>query len=437
MNYTKNRMAKVLCLIAVWACSVSIGNAQNASNNQHSFSVKEAEQYAIDHNRSMLNASLDVKKAEANRWQSIATMLPQVNASLDYSNYCGYKLSMNGMEIPMNPSGTVGLTAALALSGTQIVSAVVSKIALQMAQISTNQNDQAIRSQVRILYTSILAMEQTMSLLDSSLNNLKNLYTITENSYLAGALEQTDVDQLAIQVASMQNSINASRRSLEMLYNSMRLQMGLDVNAEITLTDDISTLIDNQTCENLLEQPFNLNNNYNYQLLAKSTELSKKQVTLTTMGVLPTVSAYYQYSAKTYFGKDQGFNMTPPNMVGLSVKIPIFSSAMYAMQIKASRLDYQKQLNSFQDAEDGLRIQERQLKYNLRSALEDYNTQRDNIDVSRRVFESIGRKFEHGASSAMELTQASTSLITAQTNYIQATINLLSAQTELENLLNQ
>lgn len=436
MSYIVSRMAKKVCLIVCCASIISAVTAQEAPNN-YSFSVKEAEQYAVDHNRSMANASLDVQKAEANQWQSIASMLPQVNASFDYTNYCGYKLSMTGMEIPMNPSGTIGITASLSLSGAQIVSSIISKVALNMAKITINKNDQDIRSQVKILYASILAMEQTMTLLDSSMANLKNLYTITENAYLAGALEQTDVDQLSVQVASMQNSINASHRSLEMLYNSMRLQLGLNVDASITLTDNIETLISTQSCEDLLNMNFNMDNNYDYQLLKMSTDLSKKQLRLTTMSVLPSVRAYYQYSAKSYFGKSAGFNMTPPNLIGVSLSVPIFSSAMYAMKIKASRMDYQKSLNSFQDAEDGLRIQERQLKYNLRSAVEDYNTQRDNIDVSRRVFESIGRKFEHGASSAMELTQASTTLISAQTNYIQAIITLLSAQSELEKLLNK
>lgn len=436
MSYIISRMAKKVCLIVCCAGIISAVTAQEAPNN-YSFSVKEAEQYAVDHNRSMANASLDVQKAEANQWQSIASMLPQVNASFDYTNYCGYKLSMTGMEIPMNPSGTIGITASLSLSGAQIVSSIISKVALNMAKITINKNDQDIRSQVKILYASILAMEQTMTLLDSSMVNLKNLYAITENAYLAGALEQTDVDQISVQVASMQNSINASHRSLEMLYNSMRLQLGLNVDASITLTDNIETLISTQSCEDLLNMNFNMDNNYDYQLLKMNTDLSKKQLRLTTMSVLPSVRAYYQYSAKSYFGQSAGFNMTPPNLIGVSLSVPIFSSAMYAMKIKASRMDYQKSLNSFQDAEDGLRIQERQLKYNLRSAVEDYNTQRDNIDVSRRVFESIGRKFEHGASSAMELTQASTTLISAQTNYIQSIITLLSAQSELEKLLNK
>ena len=54
-----------------------------------SFSLAEAQAYAIEHNRTLANASIDIQKAQASRWQTIASMLPQVDGSYSYSNYCG------------------------------------------------------------------------------------------------------------------------------------------------------------------------------------------------------------------------------------------------------------------------------------------------------------------------------------------------------------
>ena len=305
-----------------------------------------------------------------------------------------------------------------------------------MAKISVNKTEQQIRSQVRTIYLSILAMTQTMSLLDSSLTNLLQLQQITENTFQAGAIEQTDVDQLSIQVASMRNTINSSARSLEMLYNSLRLLLGVDVNAVIVLTDKMESILNIQSCENLLNNNFNINNNYDYQLLEKNKLLAKRQITLAAMNFTPTLTAFYQFSEKTYFGKDAGFDMTPPNLIGFSIKLPLFSSGLYGSQISAAKIDYHKMQNTIADTKEALLVQDKQLRYNLRSALEDYSTQKENIDVSKRVFESIGKKYEHGTASSLDLTNASTSLITAQTNYLQSVIALVKAQVELENLLN-
>ena len=60
------------------------------SPSKLSLTLEEAQQYAIEHNRTLANASIDIQKAQAARWQTIASMLPQVTASTCYSNMMGY-----------------------------------------------------------------------------------------------------------------------------------------------------------------------------------------------------------------------------------------------------------------------------------------------------------------------------------------------------------
>ena len=399
-------------------------------------SLERAQQYAVEHNRTLMNASLSVKQAEAARWQTIATMLPQVSASFDYQDYCGYSMNFGGMGMAMNPSGSFTLTAAMALSGTQIVGSLIHNLSIEMQEVSKLKTEQDIKTQTASVYMSILAMEQTLGLLNQNLDNLRRLATITENSVKVGVSEQVDADQIQVQVSSMQSSINSSARMVEMLYNSMRLQLGVSVNTNLVLTEQIDQLLNIEQALSLLKQDFNLNKNYDYQLVNQNTELSKKQITLAAMDYVPSVSAFYQYSARTYFGKDEGFNMTPPNLVGVSLSVPIWSSGTRAAKITETKLAHQAAQNTLADTKDALLVQERQLKYNLASAYESYETQKANIDVSQRVFQNISNKYEHGMTSSLEVTNASTSLITAQSNYINALLELVNAQIELRKLLN-
>ena len=431
-------------------------------------SLKEAQDYAVEHNYAMQNASLDVQKAEASRWQALSTMLPQVKASFDYQNMCGYEMNLGGRGtssmmpdsvtiggttmplsfiyntsdddnssggIPMNPSGTLGITASVALTGAQIVSTMLSKVAIDMADISRRQTEQTTRANVKSVYTSILVMEQTVGLLDSSLANMQQLLATTEASVRAGAAEQIQADKLSVQVASMRNSINSTRRSLTMLYNSLLLQLGADVNSRLELTTSIDDVVNVEEAAKLTLGGLDIENNYNYQLLEQSEKLSERQLTLAWMDFTPTLSAYYQYSYKTYFGKDAGFNMTPPNMIGASVSVPLFQSGTRMAKIKGAKIDYQETLNSRRQAEDGLRVQYNQLCYDLVSAIESYQIQRDNLDLTRRVFTNTSEKYKYGHASNLEVTNASTDIITAQSNYIQAFMSVVSAQVALENLL--
>ena len=130
-------------------------------------------------------------------------------------------------------------------------------------------------------------------------------------------------------------------------------------------------------------------------------------------------------------------NMTPPNMIGITLSIPIFSSGKNFETLRSAKIEYQKQQNILSDTEMSLRIQHRQLKYNLSSAYEMFETQKKNVEVSQSVLDNISKKYEHGLSSSLDVTNAATTFITAQNSYVQAAMDFVNAQIELEKLLNK
>lgn len=124
-------------------------------------------------------------------------------------------------------------------------------------------------------------------------------------------------------------------------------------------------------------------------------------------------------------------------MVGLTLSIPIFSSGRNFTSFQKAKLEYQKQLNTLESTEMALNIQHRQLKYNLSSAYERYLTQKKNVEVSQSVFDNISKKYEFGYSSSLDVTNSATTLISAQSTYVQAALDYVTAQIELEKLLNK
>lgn len=399
-------------------------------------SLAEAQQYAVEHNKTMANADLDMKKAELDRWSTLASMLPQVKAGFDYQNMMGYEMHMGGFSIPMDPNGNLSVTASVALTGSQIVGTLLQNISREMTDITRQQTEQHTRQTVKNVYVSILVMEETVGLLDSSLANLEKLAATSQASVAVGAAEQVDADKLMVQVAQMRSSINSSKRSLQALRNTMLLQLGANVDAKLDLTTKVSQILNTEEAGSLLLRNFDITKNYDYQLLEKSEEVAKKNVLMAWMGFTPTLSAYYQYSNKVYFG-EEGMNMTPPNMIGASVSIPLFSSGVTTSKVKSAKIALEESRNSRQQAEDGLRVQYNQLRYDLMSALETYDIQRENLDVTERVFVNLTEKYKFGRASSLEVTNASSDIITAQSNYIQAVMSVVSAQIELENLLNE
>ena len=403
------------------------------------FTLEEAMSYALEHNWDLQNSSLAVRQAEADRWAAIASMLPQVSGSLDYSNYMGYEMAFGetGLSIAMPPYGSLGVNASMAVSGAQVISALIGKLSVEMSDVTRRQSQQEVAEQVRLLYFSALVSGQTLELLDRNLETVRRLHEFSQKSVDAGVAEQVDADQILVQVAALETSINEARRGLEMIYNSMRLQMNIGFDKEIVLTQTLDELMDVERSLDLLYDDFILENNFSYQLALKSTDLYRQQKNLAGWAYGPTLSAYYQYTGRKYFSDEMTMNMTPPNMMGVTLSIPIFSSGKNFETFKKAKLEYQKQLNTLESTEMALKIQHRQLKYNLSSAYERYQTQLKNVEVSQKVFDNIGKKYEFGHASSLDVTNSANTLITAQSTYVQAALDYVTAQIELEKLLNK
>ncbi|MCF0163854.1 MAG: TolC family protein [Bacteroidales bacterium] len=421
----------VAALVLSW--SLEGGFAQNLV----SLSLKEAQEMAIERNRSLQNASLDVQAAEAKKWASIASMLPQVSAKGDFSTNCGYKMELMGREIAMPPSLNLGITTSIAFSAQMLIGVQVNDIAKKMSDISLRQTRQELESQVKALYFSALVTEDVIKNLRENIASLEKLYNMTLTSVQVGVSEQTAADQILVQMATVTDALSSTQRSREMVYNSLRLQLNTGVDTEIVLTEGLNDLLHVDNMMTLMDEELFLDNNFNYQLVKENTELAKKQWSLSKWAYGPTLSAFHQYSAKKYLSDEQTMNMTPPNMVGVSLSVPIFSSTNRLHTAKASKLAYQKQQNVLADTEQALLVQHKQLCYNLQSAFDSYNTQKKNIDVMQRVFNNISKKYEQGVASAMELTNSGTNLINAQSSYVQSILEFVNAQIELEKLLNK
>ncbi|MBR5823073.1 MAG: TolC family protein [Paludibacteraceae bacterium] len=435
----KKRFLSLLC--GALCCFTMMAQTNN-SPSELRLSLAEARDYALEHNRTLQNADLSVRQAYAARWQTIASMLPQADMSLGLNYTDGsMKFSMGeGMQMDRkieNLAGSLGVSASIAVNGQLIMGALINNTAIEMQDINKRSSELDVVSNVETYYITALAMEKTVSLLDRSMVDLEKLYEITNNSVLAGVAEQTTADQIKVQVASMRSAINSTKRSLEMIYNALALQMATGADVKLVLTDELDNILNVEEALNLLSIDFNLSNNYGYQLAEQNVKMAKQNVIMAGMAYVPTLSAFYQYTSPNKYFKGEAAMEQSMGIVGLQLSIPLWSSGKRAAGITEKKLARQAAENSLADAKDALMVQHKQLRYNLSTAYEDFDMQKLNIDVSQRVFESTSNKFEYGHASALELTNASMTLLTAQSDYVQAILSLVNAQIELKKLLNK
>ena len=411
-------------------------------------SLAQAQDYAVETNRSLKNASLAVQKAYAQRWQTIASMLPSADLSWGFTSMMGYEMEMRtgqknpltGEEvvtkIPMPDNGTLGITASVGINGQAIVGALLNNVAIDMQKLNLQQSEDNLRANIKTSYASVLVLQNVVKLLETSLANIEQMAEMTQRSVDVGAAEQTTADLIKVRVNTLKNNINSNLRSTQLALNALKVLLDVPAETELILTSTLDDFLSAEAVLALLGNDFMLENNLNYQLLEKNVELAEKNVHMAGWAYGPTVALAYQYSKKDYFGEKSGFNMTPPNAVSLNLSMPLWSSGKRAASVVEKKIALEEARNTFAETANNLGIQNDQLRYNLQNGYETYMNEKDNMAVTQRVFESTTNKFNQGAASNLDLVNASNDLITAQSSYVQAVLTLVNAQVELEKFLN-
>ena len=403
-------------------------------------SLAEAQDYAVETNRSLRNASLAVQKAYAQRWQTIASMLPSLDGSIGKTlmlneDFKEHKINFMGQEGSMSP-WTYSLTAAVGINGQAIVGALLNNVAIDMQKLNLQQSEDNLRANIKTSYASVLVLENVVKLLESSLANIEQMAEMTQRSVDVGAAEQTSADLIKVRVNTLKNNINANLRSTQLAMNALKVLLDVPAETELVLTSTLEDFLSAEAVLSLLGNDFVLENNLNYQLLEKNVELAKKNVHMAGWAYGPTVSLALQSSRRDY-GDSEGFTMMQsPHTVAFSVSMPLWSSGKRAAGVVEKKIALEEARNTFAETANNLGIQNEQLRYNLQNGYETYMNEKDNMAVTQRVFESTTNKFNQGAASNLDLVNASNDLITAQSSYVQAVLTLVNAQVELEKFLN-
>ena len=425
---------RIIPIVVMFVVPVS-GFAQTSEGSTLNLTLKEAQEHALLHNKNVKNAGLSVSEAQQKVWETIANGLPQVNATLDYQNMMGFKASLGGLiTFPLTPTSTFQASVTqLLFSGSYWVGIKMSKIGQEVSETMKLQQELEIKQQVRTAYLGVLVAEENKAILEKTLKDVEIIAKTTADALKVGVAEETDVDQIKVQVASVMNNIKAIERGIELSYNLLRFHLGLSPETELALTQTLDALMNAEAVRATLNTEYNMEDDYNIRLLNNQLDLANHQIRMEQTTALPTVAMFYNY---TYKLKASTFDMSPNNIIGLQASIPIFASGQRHSKIQQAKIRLETAQNSKDLVSEQLLLQEKQLRFNLNNALETYDLQKEALEVSQRVFASITRKYNQGVVSSLDVTTANTSLLQAQGNYIAAMNSVISAQTELEKLFN-
>jgi outer membrane protein len=405
-----------------------------------SLSLEEARKHSIEYNKTVKNADLAIDESRKKINEVLSAGLPQADVAIDYSNFLGAEMEFSFQEglppqkIPFNPTSNLNLTVSqLIFNGGYIVGLQSARLYKELTETSYLKTEQDIKEQVTKSYYNALVSEMTIGILLKNLDNTKEIFEKTKTMVSVGMAEKLDVDQFEVQLASLENALKSAGRQKELSYNLLRFQLGIAVDTPIELTDSLNGLLQEFRFGLLTENDFSLQDNIDYRLMLTQEKLSEKQVSLNKMNYLPTLTGFYRYTNKILKPR---FDLSPQNVVGLNLSIPILSSGMRNAQLSQARIQYETTLNNKELLTDQLLLQVKQSRFNLATAMEQYENRKRNVDVAYSIYENYRLKFEQGVVSSLDLTISNNNYLQAESDYLMAIISLFDAQLTLQKLMN-
>lgn len=417
--------------------------------NELKLSLKEAQEYALKYNKMVISARSDVAASQAAVWESISSALPQVSASGSFADNLklmttllpGEFFGKPGTKIPVTFGSQFNSSAGvqanmLIFNAPLFIGIETTKLAQKLSQESLEKSELDTKESVSTAYYLILVSEKSLDILNGNLSNLNETLKSTKSMFSVGMAESTDVDQMASNVSMVDNSKSSMLRTIELNYNLLRFQLGVPAETKITLTETLETMTNEINVDALLSQDFDYTKNINYRLMEGQELMSSLALKTQKASVLPTLSGYYTYGTNGMGDKLNNLQWFPNSVAGLQISVPIFASGQRYSRIKKAQINLDKARVTKDMVTEQLMIQEKQLRYNLINANLQYKTQKDNVEVSKRVYSSVENKFKQGMASSLELTQANQLYLQAENNYVSSLMNLLQSKVALDKLLN-
>ena len=439
---------KIILTLLISLFVTCMTKAQESSDGLY-LTLGQAQDYAISNNKAVLSARLDVEASRAALWETISNALPSIEGSGTFNDNLkmmttllpGEFFGQPGEKIPVT-FGTkfnTGLTvqaSMLLFNAPLYIGIETTKLASKLSEQNLVKTELDIKESVSAAYFLILVSEESLRILDENLAGLNEILKSTRAMYEVGMAESTDVDQMASNITMMENSRSSLLRNIELDYNLLRFQLGVPSDTEITLTETLESLIEEINIESVLSQDFDLHAHVDYQLIEGQEQVSELALKSQKASALPTLAGFYNYGTNGMGDKVGDQRWFQNSMVGVQLSIPVFASGQRYAKIKKARIELEKARTTKELVSDQLLMQEKQLRFDLVNANLQFINQRENIEVSKRVYESMENKYKQGMASSLELTQSNNQYLQAENNYISSLMSLLQTKVALDKLLN-
>lgn len=424
------------------------------AQNENSFNLKQAQDYALKNNYQKVNAEKDVLIAKKKVLEVTGIGLPRVDFEAQFQNFLDLPVNLIPARI-FNPAApadsyaeikfgtdynTIGkITASqLLFDGSYIVGLQASRTYKSFAEKNLEKTELSVKESVAQAYYLSLVAQENEKILTSVLASITQLHTETSKIYQEGFIEEQSVDQLQLTLNNINNSLTEAARQKEIALNLLKFQMGLDLSSNIQLTDNIETILSGISAEDALSKEFKVESNIEHQIIKVNEDLMKLNLRKERFSYAPSIAAFFSHQQQNMSNKFEVFSGAtwyPSTLWGISLKLPIIAGGMRLAKNGQAKIEYEKAQTTTKQVDQSLLLQAQQAKSNYTTSYSLYLNQKEGLRIAEKINNQSVIKFTEGLISSIELTQTQTQYLESEGKYIKSLLDLFNSTSNLKKAL--
>lgn len=284
-------------------------------------------------------------------------------------------------------------------------------------------------------FYDILTSKEQLNIVSENIARLEKQFKDANAQYEAGLVDKTDFQRAQISLSNSKADLKRTQELLKYKYAYLRELIGYTANKEFNLSYQADEMEKNIALDTT--QTADYANRVEYRLLQTQKELQRINTSYNKWAYVPTLSGFYNYGFNYQNQEISDLYNTnyPSSVIGLKLSIPIFLGGKRTQEIKKSQLQERRIDLDLVNAKNQINTQYESSMSTYKANLNDLNTSKANVEISRQVYNTIKLQYDEGIKTYLDLMTSETDLRTAQINYLNSLYSLLASKLDVQQAL--
>jgi len=432
------------------------------------FTLDDAIYTALENNRDIRIAMMEIEKADAAVSEAFGYALPNLDLSANFAHFiqkpmtpfpdfmamltnATYNTLFDEGLLPRDDNKFLPMDTKLqsfALTNSFEATAQVTQILFNSAvfrgigasQIYLNLSKEQMKGtvaktvlSVKQAFYGVLLTQNLLEIFEASLANAEENLRLVQSMYKQGLVSEYDALQVEVQVENLRPQVMELRNTLQGAKDGLKIVLGLnqmeDISVEGEFNFDPKIL---PTPGDLIGEA--LESNFDINTLKIKRQIDEEFIAIDRSEYWPTIAAFGSFN---YAGSSDNWDFQTYNssLVGLTFSMNLFQGTRTARKVEQSTISVMQTDEQINQLSDYVSSQVRGKVLQLKKVEAQVAAVTRNVELAQKAYNISLTRYKEGTGTQLEIKNADIELRTAKTNKLQSVYEYIIAKSELDNML--